>query len=59
MAHYGLQPVTASIQELIDHVKDTASEDLRAAYRSYMTVAKTVRDEIKQTTAKLSNLAAT
>lgn len=48
VAHYGLQPVTTSIQELIDHVKDTASEDLRAAYRSYMTVAKTVRDEIKQ-----------
>ena len=48
LAHYGLQPVTTSIQELIDHVKDTASEDLRATYRSYMTIAKTVRDEIKQ-----------
>src|SRR5688572_9496421 len=48
VAHYGLQPVTASIQELIDHVHDAASEDLRVAYRSYMTVAKTVRDEIKQ-----------
>ncbi|BFU90988.1 MAG: hypothetical protein NTAFB01_21750 [Nitrospira sp.] len=47
-AHYGLQPVTTSIQELIDHVQDAASEDLRAAYRSYMAVAKTVRDEIKQ-----------
>lgn len=48
VAHYGLQPVTTSIQELIDHVHDAASEDLRVAYRSYMTVAKTVRDEIKQ-----------
>ena len=48
VAHYGLQPVTTSLQELIDKVQDTASEDLRAAYRSYMTVAKTVREEIKQ-----------
>ena len=46
--HYGLRPGTASIQELIDHVQDSASNDLRVAYRSYMTVAKTVRDEIKQ-----------
>ncbi len=56
VAHYGLQPVTASIQELIDHVKDTASEDLRAAYRSYMTVAKTVRDEIKQNVVLIEGL---
>jgi hypothetical protein len=48
VAHYGLQPVTTSIQVLIDHVHDTASADLRVAYRSYMTVAKIVRDEIKQ-----------
>jgi hypothetical protein len=48
VAHYGLQSVTTSIQELIAHVHDAASEDLRVAYRSYMTVAKTVRDEIKQ-----------
>ncbi|MGE3977796.1 MAG: flagellar export chaperone FlgN [Nitrospira sp.] len=47
-AHYGLQPEATSIQKLIDNVPDPASEDLRAAYRSYMTVAKTVRDEIKQ-----------
>ena len=46
--HYGLQPVTTSIQELIDNIQDSASENLRTAYRSYMTVAKTVRDEIKQ-----------
>ena len=46
--HYGLQPVTTSIQELIDNIRDSASEDLRTTYRSYMTVAKTVRDEIKQ-----------
>ncbi|MBX3332202.1 MAG: flagellar protein FlgN [Nitrospira sp.] len=48
VAHYGLPSVTTSIQDLIDHVQNAASEDLRAAYRSYMTVAKTVRDEIKQ-----------
>jgi len=47
-AHLGLQPVTTSIQELIDNIQDSASENLRTAYRSYMTVAKTVRDEIKQ-----------
>ena len=47
-AHLGLQPVTTSIQELIDNVQDSASEDLRTTYRSYMTVAKAVRDEIKQ-----------
>jgi hypothetical protein len=47
-AHYGLQPVATSIQGLIDNVHNPASEDLRTAYRSYMTVAKTVRDEIKQ-----------
>jgi len=46
--HYGLQPVTTSIQELIDNIRDSASEDLRTTYRSYMTVAKIVRDEIKQ-----------
>lgn len=46
--HYGLQPVTASIQELIDHIRDHGADDVRAIYRSYMTVAKTVRDEIKQ-----------
>lgn len=46
--NYGLQPVTTSIQEFIDNVQDSASEDLRITYRSYMTVAKTVRDEIKQ-----------
>ena len=46
--HYGLQPGTASIQDLIDHVRDSSTDDLRAVYRSYMTVAKTVRDEIKQ-----------
>lgn len=48
VAHYGLQPVATSIQGLIDNVQDPASEDLRTVYRSYMTVAKTVRDEIKQ-----------
>jgi len=48
VTHYGLRSVTASVQELIDHVQDPASEDLRDAYRSYMTTAKTVRDEIKQ-----------
>ena len=48
VTHYGLPSVTTSIQDLIDHVQNAASEDLRAAYRSYMTVAKTVRDEIKQ-----------
>ena len=48
VAHYGLPSVTTSIQDLIDYVQNAASEDLRAAYRSYMTVAKTVRDEIKQ-----------
>ena len=48
VAHYGLPSVTTSIQDLIDHAQNAASEDLRAAYRSYMTVAKTVRDEIKQ-----------
>lgn len=46
--HYGLQPVTASIQELIDHIHDHGADDIRATYLSYMTVAKTVRDEIKQ-----------
>jgi len=46
--HCGLQPGTASIQELIDRVQDPSSEDLRDVYRSYMTVAKTVRDEIGQ-----------
>lgn len=46
--HYGLQPGTASIQELIDHVQDPSSDDLRDVYRSYMRVAKTVRDEIGQ-----------
>jgi hypothetical protein len=46
--HYGLQSVTTSIQELIDNIQDSASENLRTTYRSYMTVAKTVRDEIKQ-----------
>jgi hypothetical protein len=46
--HYGLQPVTTSIQELIDNIQDSASEDLRTPYRDYMTVAKIVRDEIKQ-----------
>jgi len=45
--HQGL-PEGASIQDLIDHVRSAASDDLRAGYRSYMTVAKTVRDEIKQ-----------
>ncbi len=48
MTHYGLPSVTTSIQDLIDHVQNATSEDLRASYRSYMTVAKTVRDEIKQ-----------
>lgn len=48
MAHFGLQSVAASIQELIDKLQDSASADLRTVYRSYMTVAKTVRDEIKQ-----------
>lgn len=47
-AHYGFQLEATSVQKLIDHVQDPASEDLRIAYRSYMTVAKTVRDEIKQ-----------
>ncbi|MGB4069345.1 MAG: flagellar export chaperone FlgN [Nitrospira sp.] len=46
--HCGLRPGTGSIQELIDHVQDSSSDDLRAVYRSYMTVAKTVRDEIGQ-----------
>jgi FlgN protein len=46
--HCGLRPGTVSIQELIDHLQDAASDDLRAIYRSYMTVAKTVRDEIGQ-----------
>ena len=45
-AHY--QPVATSIQGLIDNIQNPASEDLRSAYRSYMTVAKIVRDEIKQ-----------
>ena len=48
MGHFGLRPEAASIQELIDHIQDSASDDLRAVYRSYMTVAKTVREEIKQ-----------
>ena len=46
--YYGLQPGTVSIQELIDQIGDPSSGDLRAVYRSYMTVAKTVRDEIGQ-----------
>lgn len=46
--HYGLRPGTASIHELIDHIQDSSSDDLRAVYRSYMTVAKTVRNEIGQ-----------
>ncbi|CUS31560.1 flagellar export chaperone FlgN [Candidatus Nitrospira nitrificans] len=45
---YGLHPGTVSIHELIDHVQDPSSDDVRAVYRSYMTVAKTVRDEIGQ-----------
>jgi flagellar biosynthesis/type III secretory pathway chaperone len=48
VAHYGLPSVTTSIQDLIDQVRSAASDDLREGYRSYMTVAKTVRDEIKQ-----------
>ncbi len=48
VTHYGLRPEAMSIQNLIDNVQDPASEDLRTVYRSYMTVAKTVRDEIKQ-----------
>lgn len=48
VGHYGLRPGTASIQELIDHMQDPSSDDLRAVYRSYVTVAKTVRDEIGQ-----------
>jgi len=48
VGHYGLRPGTASIQELIDHIQDPPSDDLRAVYRSYVTVAKTVRDEIGQ-----------
>ncbi len=46
--HHGLAMEGASIQDLIDHMRSAASDDLRAGYRSYMTVAKTVRDEIKQ-----------
>lgn len=46
--HYDLRPGTASIQELIDHVRDPSLDDLRTVYRSYMTLAKTVRDEIGQ-----------
>jgi flagellar biosynthesis/type III secretory pathway chaperone len=46
--HCGLSQGTASIQELIDHVQDPSSDDLRAIYRSYMMVAKTVRNEIGQ-----------
>jgi hypothetical protein len=45
--HHGL-PEGVSIQDLIDQVRSAASDDLREGYRSYMTVAKTVRDEIKQ-----------
>jgi hypothetical protein len=46
--HCGLRPGTVSIQELIDHVQDPSADDLRAVYRSYVMVAKTVRDEIGQ-----------
>ncbi|MBH0201273.1 MAG: hypothetical protein HP496_02965 [Nitrospira sp.] len=46
--HYGLQPGTASIQECLDRIQDSSADDLRAVYRSYMGVAKTVRDEIGQ-----------
>ncbi|UVT14564.1 MAG: flagellar export chaperone FlgN [Nitrospira sp.] len=46
-SHHGL-PEGASIQNLIDHVRSAASDDLRERYRSYMTIAKAVRDEIKQ-----------
>jgi len=48
VGHYGLRPGTASIQELIDHIQDPSSDDLRAVYRSYVTVAKSVREEIGQ-----------
>ncbi|MGQ0556672.1 MAG: flagellar export chaperone FlgN [Nitrospiraceae bacterium] len=46
--HCGLRPGTVSLQELIDHIQDSSSDDVRAVYRRYMTVAKAVRDEIGQ-----------
>ncbi|OQW35788.1 MAG: hypothetical protein A4E19_16190 [Nitrospira sp. SG-bin1] len=46
--HYGLPSGAVSTQELIDALHAAVSDDLRTAYRSYMTMAKTVREEIKQ-----------
>ena len=46
--HCGLRPGTVSLQELIDHIQDSSSDDVRTVYRRYMTVAKAVRDEIGQ-----------
>jgi flagellar biosynthesis/type III secretory pathway chaperone len=48
LEHFGVQSTSASIQELSVHVQGPASDDLQDACRSYLAVAKTVRDEIKQ-----------
>lgn len=54
--HHGLQAGTCSLHQLLDHLTDSGSGDLQARYNSFMSTAKTVRDEIKQNVVLIENI---